>query len=181
MSHSDTIRILGIDPGSRVTGFGVIDVCGREQIYVASGCIKTPPAAPLAERIEVIVRHLDEVVRTYQPQQAAIEQVFVNVNPAATLMLGQARGAAMAALVMHQLPVHEYTALQVKQAVVGRGKAAKEQVQHMVVHMLALSGTPQADAADGLAVAHTHALRNHGLGAQLQQGGLKIKRGRFQW
>ena len=84
-------------------------------------------------------------------------------------------------LVMHQLPVHEYTALQVKQAVVGRGKAAKEQVQHMVVHMLALSGTPQADAADGLAVALTHALRNHGLGAQLQQGGLKIKRGRFQW
>ena len=173
-------RILGIDPGSRVTGFGVIDVRGREHHYVASGCIKSPPNAPLAERISVIVRHLDEVVRTYQPHQAAIEQVFVNVNPAATLMLGQARGAALAALVMHDLPVFEYTALQVKQAVVGKGKAAKEQVQHMVVQMLSLSGTPQSDAADGLAVALTHALRNHGLAAQLQAGGLQIKRGRFQ-
>ncbi|MCS4533968.1 crossover junction endodeoxyribonuclease RuvC [Neisseria montereyensis] len=175
-----TIRILGIDPGSRVTGFGVIDVRGREHFYVASGCIKTPPAAPLAERIAVIVKHIDEIIRHYQPHQAAVEQVFVNVNPASTLMLGQARGAAIAALVMHQLPVFEYTALQVKQAVVGKGKAAKEQVQHMVVQMLSLSGTPQADAADGLAVALTHALRNHSLGAQLQQGALQVKRGRFQ-
>ncbi|MFV2030417.1 crossover junction endodeoxyribonuclease RuvC [Neisseria sp. S1] len=174
------IRILGIDPGSRVTGFGVIDVYGREHQYVASGCIKTPPAAPLPERIAVITRHLNEVVRLYRPAQAAVEQVFVNVNPAATLMLGQARGAALAALVMHDLPVFEYTALQVKQAVVGKGKAAKEQVQHMVVQMLALSGTPQSDAADGLAVALTHALRNHSLAAQLQQGGLNVKRGRFQ-
>ena len=176
-----TTRILGIDPGSRVTGFGIIDACGREHAYIASGCIKTPPDAPLAERIAVIVRHIDEIVRTYQPQQAAVEQVFVNVNPASTLMLGQARGAALAALVMHSLPVSEYTALQVKQAVVGKGKAAKEQVQHMVVQMLSLSGTPQADAADGLAVALTHALRNHGLAAQLKQGGMQVKRGRFQW
>ncbi|KPN74066.1 MULTISPECIES: crossover junction endodeoxyribonuclease RuvC [Neisseria] len=175
-----TTRILGIDPGSRVTGFGVVDVCGREHFYVASGCIKTPPDAPLAERIAVIVKHIGEIVTLYRPQQAAIEQVFVNVNPASTLMLGQARGAAMAALVMRDLPVFEYTALQVKQAVVGKGKAAKEQVQHMVVQMLNLSGTPQADAADGLAVALTHALRNHSLAAQLQQGGLQIKRGRFQ-
>lgn len=179
MAHN-IVRILGIDPGSRVTGFGVIDVCGREHFYVASGCIKTPPDAPLAERIAVIVKHIDEIVTLYRPQQAAIEQVFVNVNPASTLMLGQARGAAMAALVMRDLPVFEYTALQVKQAVVGKGKAAKEQVQHMVVQMLGLSGTPQADAADGLAVALTHALRNHSLAAQLQQGGLHIKRGRFQ-
>lgn len=179
MAHN-TVRILGIDPGSRVTGFGVIDVCGREHFYVASGCIKTPPDAPLAERIAVIVKHIDEIVTLYRPQQAAIEQVFVNVNPASTLMLGQARGAAMAALVMRDLPVFEYTALQVKQAVVGKGKAAKEQVQHMVVQMLSLSGTPQADAADGLAVALTHALRNHSLATQLQQGGLHIKRGRFQ-
>ena len=114
-----TTRILGIDPGSRVTGFGVIDVCGREHFYVASGCIKTPPDAPLSERIAVIVRHIGEIVRLYRPQQAAVEQVFVNVNPASTLMLGQARGAALAALVMHELPVSEYTALQVKQAVVG--------------------------------------------------------------
>ena len=157
-SASQTTRILGIDPGSRVTGFGIIDVRGREHFYIASGCIKTPPDAPLSERIAVIVRHIDEIVRTYQPQQAAVEQVFVNVNPASTLMLGQARGAALAALVMHGLPVSEYTALQVKQAVVGKGKAAKEQVQHMVVQMLSLSGTPQSDAADGLAVALTLSL-----------------------
>ena len=173
------MRILGIDPGSRITGFGVVDVAGSSQHYVASGCIKTPSDAPLAERIAVIVRHIDEVVRTYRPSQAAVEPVFVNANPAATLMLGQARGAAIAALTLHDLPVYEYTALQVKQAVVGRGKAAKEQVQHMVVQMLALSGTPQADAADGLAVALTHALRNHSLAAQLRQG-LTLKAGRFR-
>ena len=149
------LRILGIDPGSRITGFGIIDVVGREHFYVASGCIKTIPGDELAGRIG-------------------------NVNPAATLMLGQARGAAVAALVMRGLPVYEYTALQVKQAVVGQGKAAKEQVQDMVVRMLGLSGTPQADAADGLAVALTHALRNQGLAARLNPDGLQVKRGRFQ-
>lgn len=173
------IRVLGVDPGSRVTGFGVIDVVGGQYSYVASGCIKTTPNAPLAERIAIIVQNLDEVITTYQPSQSAVEQVFVNVNPAATLMLGQARGAAIAALVSRQLSVFEYTALQVKQAVVGQGKAAKEQVQHMVVQMLSLSGTPQADAADALAVALTHALRNHSLGARIQQG-LTIKAGRFR-
>ncbi|HGO7382353.1 TPA: crossover junction endodeoxyribonuclease RuvC [Neisseria meningitidis] len=177
---SATVRILGIDPGSRVTGFGIIDVRWRDHFYVASGCIKTPADAPLADRIAVIVRHIGEVVTVYKPQQAAVEQVFVNVNPASTLMLGQARGAALAALVSHKLPVSEYTALQVKQAVVGKGKAAKEQVQHMVVQMLGLSGTPQADAADGLAVALTHALRNHGLAAKLNPSGMQVKRGRFQ-
>lgn len=178
-TQTQTIRILGIDPGSRVTGFGIIDVRGREHFYVSSGCIKTPTNAPLSDRIAVIVKHIDEIIQLYQPQQAAVEQVFVNVNPAATLMLGQARGAAIAALVIRELPVFEYTALQVKQAVVGKGKAAKEQVQHMVVQMLNLSGVPQSDAADGLAVALTHALRNHGLAAQLQQKGMQIKRGRF--
>lgn len=110
---SATVRILGIDPGSRVTGFGIIDVRGRDHFYVASGCIKTPADEPLADRIAVIVRHIGEVVAVYKPQQAAVEQVFVNVNPASTLMLGQARGAALAALVSHKLPVSEYTALQV--------------------------------------------------------------------
>lgn len=175
MTHT---RILGIDPGSRTTGFGVIDVVGRDYHYVASGCIRTIANDELAGRIAIIVQHIDEIIETYRPNQAAIEQVFVNVNPKATLMLGQARGAAIAALVLRGLPVHEYTALQVKQAVVGQGKAAKEQVQHMVVQMLKLSGTPQADAADGLAVALTHALRGHGLAGRL--GGLAIKGGRFQ-
>lgn len=172
------IRILGIDPGSRTTGFGIIDVVGREQIYVVSGCIKTIPNDELAGRIGIIVQHISEIIETYRPTQAAIERVFVNVNPKATLMLGQARGAAVAALVLHGLPVYEYTALQVKQAVVGQGKAAKEQVQHMVVQMLKLSGTPQADAADGLAVALTHALRNQGLAKKLGQ--TMVKNGRFQ-
>ena len=175
---SKPIRILGIDPGSRITGFGVIVWHGREPVYVASGCIKTLPNDELAGRIGMIVRSIGDLVAEYRPNQAAVEQVFVNVNPAATLMLGQARGAAVAALVLRDLPVYEYTALQVKQSVVGQGKAAKEQVQHMVVQMLGLSGTPQADAADGLAVAITHALRSQGLARQL--GGLSIKNGRLR-
>lgn len=175
---SKPIRILGIDPGSRITGFGVIDWHGREPVYVASGCIKTLPNDELAGRIGMIVRGIGDLVAEYRPNQAAVEQVFVNVNPAATLMLGQARGAAVAALVLRDLPVYEYTALQVKQSVVGQGKAAKEQVQHMVVQMLGLSGTPQADAADGLAVAIAHALRSQGLARQL--GGLSIKNGRLR-
>jgi len=178
-SSLHNIRILGVDPGSRITGFGVIDVIGKQHIYVASGCIKTTPGAPLSERIRIIVRNLQEIIATYQPTQTAVEQVFVNVNPAATLVLGQARGAALAALTLGELPVFEYTALQVKQAVVGKGKAAKEQVQHMVVQMLSLSGTPQADAADALAVALTHALRNYSLASKIQQG-LTIKSGRFR-
>ena len=175
---SKPIRILGIDPGSRITGFGVIDWHGREPVYVASGCIKTLPNDELAGRIGMIVRSIGDLVAEYRPNQAAVEQVFVNVNPAATLMLGQARGAAVAALVLRDLPVYEYTALQVEQSVVGQGKAAKEQVQHMVVQMLGLSGTPQADAADGLAVAITHALRSQGLARQL--GGLSMKNGRLR-
>lgn len=177
-SMSRPIRILGIDPGSRTTGFGIIDIIGRDYVYVASGCIKTIPNDELAGRISIIVRHIDEIIDTYRPTQAAIEKVFVNVNPATTLMLGQARGAAIAALVLRDLPVYEYTALQVKQAVVGKGKAAKEQVQHMMVQMLHLSGMPQADAADGLAVALTHALRGYGLAGKM--GGLNIKGGRLQ-
>ena len=174
------VRILGLDPGSRITGFGIIDVIGRDQVYVASGCIKTISGDELAGRIGVIVEHINEIIEVYRPSQAAVERVFVNVNPAATLMLGQARGAALAALVMRGLPVYEYTALQVKQAVVGKGKAAKEQVQHMVVQMLGLSGTPQADAADGLAVALTHALRNHGLAGRIGLESSHIKGGRIQ-
>ena len=169
-------RILGIDPGGRITGFGVIDLLGQQRHYVASGCIRTPPGAPLSERIRVIVDGLFGVIDTYQPQAAAIEQVFVNVNPAATLMLGQARGACIAALVLRDLPVAEYTALQVKQSVAGHGKAAKEQVQHMVVRMLNLSGTPQADAADALAVALAHANLSAGALGQLAQSGENSRR-----
>lgn len=172
-------RILGIDPGSRITGFGVVDVVGQERHYVASGCIRTREGSPLAERIKIIVEHLFEVIETYQPHEAAVEQVFVNVNPAATLMLGQARGAVVTALVLRDLPVAEYTALQVKQSVVGHGKAQKEQVQAMVVRLLSLSGTPQADAADALAVALAHANHSHAALASLSATGLRVKGGRL--
>ncbi len=159
------MRILGIDPGSRITGFGVIDVLGPQRlVYVASGVIKTAQGSgvdavggSLADRIGEIVRGIAEVAQTYAPTVAAVEQVFVNVNPAATLMLGQARGAAIAALVLANLPVNEYTALQVKKSVVGHGKAAKEQVQSMVMRLLQLSAMPSADAADALACAICHA------------------------
>lgn len=167
-------RVLGIDPGSRVTGFGVIDLLGTQRIYVASGCIRTASAAPLAQRLKVILDGISEVVAHYGPSESAVEQVFVNVNPKSTLLLGQARGAAISALVLAGLPVAEYTALQVKQAVVGHGHADKTQVQAMVVRLLNLNGTPQADAADALAVALAHA--NQGA---LPAPGLRVKGGRW--
>jgi crossover junction endodeoxyribonuclease RuvC len=150
-------RILGIDPGLRITGFGVIERIGTKLQYVASGCIRTPDGASLPQRLKVVLEGVQEVVDTYHPTEAAIEIVFVNVNPQSTLLLGQARGAAICGLVSRDVPVSEYTALQIKQAVVGYGKANKEQVQHMVKRLLELAGDPQADAADALGCAITHA------------------------
>jgi crossover junction endodeoxyribonuclease RuvC len=170
-------RILGIDPGLRSTGFGVIEQAGQKLTYVASGCIKTDSTQSLPARIATLIEGIAEVVATYQPQQAAVEIVFVNVNPQSTLLLGQARGAAIAALVTTKLPVAEYTALQVKQAVVGHGKAAKEQVQEMVKRLLKLTGTPSPDAADALACAICHAHGGQGLGA-LGTAGRRRKSGR---
>jgi crossover junction endodeoxyribonuclease RuvC len=170
-------RILGIDPGLRITGFGVIDQVGNTLSYVSSGCIKTDEKLTLPERIKTILDGIAEVVATYHPGQAAIEKVFVNVNPQSTLLLGQARGAAIAGLVTANLSVAEYTALQVKQAVVGNGKAAKEQVQHMVKRLLNLPGDPSADAADALACAICHAHGGH-LGAMTTLG-LRVRNGRL--
>ena len=152
------MRILGIDPGLRVTGFGVIDVSGHRLAYVASGVIRTP-TADLATRLGTIFQGVSTLVREHAPDQAAIEQVFVNVNPQSTLLLGQARGAALTALVAGGLEVNEYTALQMKKAIVGHGQARKEQVQAMVVRLLGLPGLPGKDAADalGLAICHAHA------------------------
>ncbi len=171
------IRILGIDPGLRITGFGVLDKVGQKLVYVASGCIKTPDGE-LPERLKVILDSLREVIALHQPQQVAVEKVFVNVNPQSTLLLGQARGAAICAAVLAQLPVAEYTALQVKQAVVGNGHAKKEQVQDMVQRLLALSGTPNPDAADALACAICHAHGGMGLG-QLATKGFRMRKGRL--
>ena len=173
-----SIRILGIDPGLRSTGFGVIDKAGNTLGYVASGCIKTDAAGSLPQRIKTLLDGIGEIVATYEPQQAAVEIVFVNVNPQSTLLLGQARGAAISALVTANLPVAEYTALQVKQAVVGHGKAAKEQVQQMVARLLKLPGIPSTDAADALACAIAHAHGGQGMGA-LATAGRRVKNGRL--
>lgn len=172
------LRILGIDPGLRSTGFGVIEKKANALTYIASGCVKTDAALSLPHRIKTLLDGIGEVVATYQPQQAAVEIVFVNVNPQSTLLLGQARGAAISALVLANLSVAEYTALQVKQAVVGHGKAAKEQVQQMVMRLLNLSGVPSADAADALACAIAHAHGGQGLGA-LPTAGRRVRGGRM--
>jgi len=149
------IRILGIDPGSRITGFGVIDVLGNKVSYVASGCVRTAEGA-LPERLKTIYEGISEVVRSYQPLEMAIENVFMQKNAASALKLGQARGAAICAVVTQAIDVHEYSPTQIKQAVVGRGHADKAQVQHMVTALLNLPEPPQADAADALACALCH-------------------------
>lgn len=151
------MRILGIDPGLRLTGFGVIDVQGSRLQYVSSGTIKVPTELSLEQRLRVILENIGEVIQATAPQVAAIEKVFVNANPHSTLLLGQARGAALCALALADLPVHEYTALQIKKTVTGQGHAAKEQIQLMVKHLLQLNGTPAPDAADALACAISHA------------------------
>lgn len=172
------VRILGIDPGLRCTGFGLLDKTGSQLVYVSSGCIRTDDSRTLPERLEVIFSGIREIVAAHGPAQAAVEKVFVNVNPQSTLLLGQARGAAITALVSLGLPVGEYTALQVKQAVVGNGKAAKEQVQHMVRRLLNLPGDPSPDAADALACAIAHAHGGQGLGG-IATSGLRVRGGRL--
>jgi crossover junction endodeoxyribonuclease RuvC len=177
MNTVRTIRILGIDPGLRITGFGVIDKTGQKLAYVTSGCIRSNEKDALPLRLKTLLDGISEVISIYVPSEAAIEKVFVNVNPQSTLLLGQARGAAISALVLASLPVAEYTALQIKQAVVGHGKAAKEQVGHMVTRLLQLPGEPSADAADALACAICHA---HGsqLGGMATQG-FRVRNGRL--
>ncbi len=178
------MKILGIDPGLRTTGFGVIHKKGNKLTYIASGTIKTADA-DLPQRLKTILAGVAEIIRTYAPDCAAIEKVFVNVNPQSTLLLGQARGAAICALVSADLAVAEYTALQVKQAVVGHGKAHKQQVQDMVQRLLLLSGMPGTDAADALGVAICHAHSGDALAAlgalapNLAKKGVRVRGGRL--
>ena len=155
-------RILGIDPGLQTTGFGVIDATGSQLRYVASGTIRTTGQAArgdLPARLKIIFEGVREVAATYQPSCASVEIVFANVNPQSTLLLGQARGTALAALLAADLDVAEYTALQMKKAMVGHGHARKEQVQAMVTRLLGLKQAPGTDASDalGLAITHAHA------------------------
>jgi crossover junction endodeoxyribonuclease RuvC len=170
------VRILGIDPGLRITGFGVIEQFGGKLRYITSGCVRSGQGE-LAQRLKVLLDGLREVIEANRPQQMAIEKVFVNVNPQSTLLLGQARGTAICAAVIAGLPVAEYTALQVKQAVVGKGHAKKEQVQHMVKRLLALPGDPSPDAADALACAICHA--HGGTLGSISTRNMRMKNGRL--
>lgn len=151
----DERRVLGIDPGSRVTGYGLVAVTGSGCVYLTSGCIR-PAAAGFIDRLGEIYHGVAALIREFAPDEVAVEQVFLASNPAAALKLGQARGAAIAAAAAAGLPVAEYAARTVKLAVVGTGRASKPQVQHMVRVLLRLSGTPAADAADALAIALCH-------------------------
>jgi crossover junction endodeoxyribonuclease RuvC len=170
------IRILGIDPGLGITGYGVVEKDGAVLGYVASGRIVSDEKQELSQRLATILEGLEQVIRSFEPVEVAVEQVFVNVNPRSTLLLGQARGAAICAAVLARLPVSEYTALQVKQAVVGQGHARKEQVQEMVKRLLRLPGLPGPDAADALACAICHA--HAGLGAMPARG-RRVRAGRI--
>jgi crossover junction endodeoxyribonuclease RuvC len=171
-------RILGIDPGLRITGFGVLDQSGQKLAYVTSGCIRTPQQGTLSTRLKSILDGLAEVIEECRPEQIALEKVFVNANPQSTLLLGQARGTAICAAVLRDLPIAEYTALQVKQAVVGNGHARKAQVQEMVRRLLKLGGSPSPDAADALACAICHAHGGQGLGT-FATAGFRVRKGRL--
>lgn len=153
-----TIRILGIDPGSQRTGVGIIDVDEGGRIsHVHHQPIKLLVADDFASRLRLLLDELDGLITRFMPQEVAIEKVFMARNPDSALKLGQARGAAMCAAVLRDLPIHEYAAKEIKLAVVGKGGADKEQVQYMMGLMLNIPGKIQADAADALAVAVTHA------------------------
>lgn len=169
-------RILGIDPGSRKTGFGIIEVGGRQPIYITSGVIRVPEGS-LPERLKVIFDAVTQICQQYSPDLAAVEQIFMAKNASSALKLGQARGAAITAAVNHGLPVSEYEARKVKQSVVGTGAADKIQVQHMVKVLLRLPATPQEDAADALAVALCHANTQTQLIALAGRG--QFRRGRM--
>jgi len=149
--------ILGIDPGSRITGYGIIRKEGNRLIHIDNGAVFTDSSADFPSRLKRIFDGLSDVINRYTPAAFAVEDIFLSNNVQSALKLGQARGAAIVAGVHAGLPVFEYTALQVKQSVVGHGKAAKEQVQQMVKILLGLPEIAQADASDALAVAICHA------------------------
>jgi crossover junction endodeoxyribonuclease RuvC len=151
------MRILGIDPGSNATGFGVVERRGGRLIHVAHGTVRPPRGAPLAVRLEYLHGAIRQLVAEYRPDVAVVEQVFVAASPRAALVLGQARGAVLSAVGAAGLAVSEYTASQVKQAVTGNGRAGKAQVKTMVRRLLGLDRAPASDAADALAVAIRHA------------------------
>ena len=175
--HSEMGRILGIDPGSRITGYGLIDSANGRSKYIASGCLRVH-GDTLPDKLGLIFREISELIQMYRPQQFAIESVFMHRNAASALKLGQARGAAICAAVGCELRVAEYAPREIKQAVVGKGGAEKSQVQHMVRVLLGLVDTPQADAADALAIALCHSFRSQ---AEVRVSSVvQVRRGRYQ-
>ncbi|KAE8178787.1 MULTISPECIES: crossover junction endodeoxyribonuclease RuvC [Photobacterium] len=170
--------ILGIDPGSRITGYGVIRQVGRKLEYLGSGCIRTS-CPDIPGRLKQIYAGVSEVITQFQPDCFAIEEVFMGKNASSAIKLGQARGCAIVAAVNADLPVSEYAARLIKQAVVGNGGADKVQVQHMVCSVLKLEGKPQADAADALAIAICHAHTNKTLMAMAGKA-TSVRRGRYR-
>ena len=166
------MRVLGIDPGSRITGYGIVEQAGSRLVHLDNGAIFTDSARDFPGRLKAIFDGLTAVILEYEPNEVAVENVFISNNPQSALKLGQARGAAIVAAVHAGLPVAEYSALQVKQAVVGRGKAEKGQVQKMLTALLELPEIAQADASDALAVAVCH-LHSHGFA---RKSGLVISR-----
>ncbi len=174
--------ILGIDPGSRVTGYGIIKVDGARQEYVSSGCIRTTAKATLPEKLDEIFSGVSQIINEFVPDELAIEKIFMSRSAESALMLGHARGVAIVAGVNQGLPVFEYEARKVKQAVVGTGAATKDQVQHMVQTILKLPGKPQADAADALAIALCHINTIQGLSRLLggKADANTFSRGRFK-
>ncbi len=167
--------LMGIDPGSRITGYGLIEEIGNKLHYVASGCIRIQDA-PLPEKLHQIYQGIYTIIEQYSPQSVGVEQVFMSRNADSALKLGQARAAAIVAAVNQGVEVAEYSARQVKQAVVGKGSADKTQVQHMVTSILKLSATPQADAADALAVALCHSHTRASLIRMAGVSGIRRKR-----
>lgn len=156
MSSTITVmRVLGIDPGSRITGYGIVEFRRDNALHVTSGCLRVG-SDDLGARLRHIYDGIAALIEREAPTELAVEQVFMHRNAASALKLGQARGAALMAGVSRGLPLYEYTPTQVKQAVSGRGHAAKEQIQHMVKVLLRLHELPQSDAADALAVAICH-------------------------
>lgn len=173
--------ILGIDPGSRVTGYGIIRAVGNRQEYVTSGCIRTADRSTLPQRLDVIFDGVSQIINEFVPDELAIERIFMARSAESALKLGHARGAAIVAAVNQGLPVHEYEARKIKQAVVGNGAASKSQIQHMVMTLLALNDKPQADAADALAIAICHINTQFNLArlAGKGRGVVRFRRGRM--
>lgn len=169
--------ILGIDPGSQTTGYGLIQVCDKKLIYIDSGCIRLS-SYPMSQRLNILFNSILDITQQHNPTDSAIEQIFMHRNPGAALKLGQARGVALVALTQSGMSVAEYSARQVKQSVVGYGAAQKHQMQGMVAHMLELEGEPQSDAADALAIAicHIHSQQSY----QHLDGINHIRQGRFR-